>query len=207
MAMQCPVFPSHGTENKPAEIHSDPYRAEWIGRGHPDRLSLQNFIAAVFLKNYGAYVRTFCDMLIGCRDTDGNWIAAMGYSLARNGQTFLEQYLDVPLENAIAAHVRTPVCRQNIVEVGNLAATHVGAARALIVGMTRYLHEQGLIWVAFTATPALLNSFTRLHLRPHVLCIADPARLTDGGKSWGSYYVTSPSVMFGDIRSGYAKLV
>jgi len=207
MAMQCPAFSGPGTEGKFAQTRHDHYRAEWIGRDHPDRLSLQNYIAAVFLKNYGAQVHTFCDMLIGCRDTDGNWIAALGYSLARNGQTFLEQYLDAPLENAIAAHVRTPVCRQHIVEVGNLAASQVGAARVLIVGMTRYLREQGLIWVSFTATPALLNSFTRLRLKPHVLCVADPARLADGGKSWGTYYATRPSVMFGDIRSGYAELV
>lgn len=178
----------------------------WISRDHPERESLQDFIAAAFFKTYGAHVRNFCDILVGCKDANGVWIAALGFTLAKNGRTFLEQYLDAPLENEIAAHVRVPVSRGHIVEVGNLASTHVGAARELIICMTRYLHQQGLSWVAFTATAGLLNSFTRLRLNPSVLTLADPGRLPDGGKSWGSYYETKPRVMFGDIRSGYAQL-
>lgn len=187
-----------------ADAHG--FRTEWMGRDHPERQGLQEFIAASFFESYGAQVRFFLDMLVGCRTDDGEWIAALGFSLAQNGRTFLEQYLDVPLENAIAAQTRVPVCRDQIVEVGNLAATHVGAGRDLIVRMTRFLHDQGLSWVAFTATPGLLNSFTRLRLNPHVLAEADPQRLPDGGKSWGSYYASQPQVMFGDIGAGYAQL-
>jgi hypothetical protein len=178
----------------------------WITRDHPERESLQDFIATSFFNTYGAHVRNFCDILVGCKNADGQWIAALGFSLAKNGQTFLEQYLDAPLENEIAAHVRIPVSRAHIVEVGNLASTHVGAARELIICMTKYLHQQGLIWVVFTATQGLLNSFVRLRLNPNVLTVADPGRLPDGGKSWGSYYETKPRVMFGDIRAGYAQL-
>jgi len=61
-------------------------------------------------------------------------------------------------------------------------------------------------WVAFTATRGVLNSFIRLRLKPVVIAPAEPARLPDAGKSWGSYYATKPQVMFGDIRSGYAQL-
>jgi len=178
----------------------------WVHKDHPDRESLQNFIATSFFKTYGAKVRYFCETLVGCKNADGEWIAALGFSLAKNGKTFLEQYLDAPLENEIAAHVKLPICRNHIVEVGNLAATHVGAGRELIICMTKYLHQQGLSWVAFTATAGLLNSFIRLRLNPHVLAVADPARMSDGGKSWGTYYATKPKVMFGDIRSGYAQL-
>lgn len=206
MAMQLALSgPDEGMVSCPSE-GKYAYRSDWITRDHPDRSSLQDFITAVFFRTYGAQVRNFCDTLVGCRNADGEWVAALGFSLAKNGKTFLEQYLDAPLENEIAAHVRVPVCRNHIVEVGNLAATHVGAARELIICMTRYLHQQGLSWVAFTATPGLLNSFTRLHLDPHVLKVADPGRLADGGKSWGTYYDTRPSVMFGDIKGGYAKL-
>jgi hypothetical protein len=145
-------------------------------------------------------------VLLGCRDDQGNWLAALGYTLAANGPTFLEQYLDAPLDTELGARVGHVVPRAQIVEVGNLASTHPGAARALIISTTRLLHGLGLRWVAFTATVSLLNSFTRLRLQPQVLADADPSRLADAGRCWGSYYETQPKVMFGDIRYGYGQL-
>lgn len=182
------------------------FMMEFVGPHHTDRAGLQDFIADAFVKMHGARVRQFCHTLVGCKDKDGKWIAALGFTLARDGATFLEQYLEGPLESEIASRAGVPVGRHQIVEVGNLAATHVGAARELIVYMTRHLYQQGLIWVAFTATRGLLNSFTRLRLKPSVLAEADPRRLPDGGRSWGNYYDTKPQVMFGDIRTGYAQL-
>ncbi len=182
------------------------YVVQYVGPGEAARAGLEAFIAAAFRKSYGAELSHFCDTLLGCRDGDGDWIAALGYSLAADGPLFLEQYLDAPLEQAIGARAGHAVERARIVEVGNLAAGHPGAARALIVSMTRLLHSHGLHWVAFTATTSLLNSFTRLRLKPGVLAEADPRRLPDAGKAWGSYYHSQPQVMFGDIRYGYAQL-
>ncbi|MDQ9170745.1 thermostable hemolysin [Oxalobacteraceae bacterium R-40] len=177
-----------------------------IGPQHPDRASLQQFIADIFLRNYGATVSHYCDTLVGCQDLEGKWVAALGISCAKNGPTFLEQYLDAPLEREIGARINACASRERIVEIGNLAARHTGAARALIIYMTRYLHQQGMSWVAFTATRGLLNSFTRLQINPVVLAAADPMRLSDEGRSWGSYYDTKPQVMFADIGNGYARL-
>jgi hypothetical protein len=182
------------------------YAVEYLGVGDAGRAGLQDFIAAAFFKSYGAELGHFCDTLIGCRDGSGQWIAGLGYSLAADGPLFLEQYLDAPLEQAIGARAGYAIERRQVVEVGNLAAGHAGAARALIVSMTRLLHQQGLHWVAFTATASLLNSFARLRLKPGVLADADPRRLPDAGKRWGSYYNSQPQVMFGDIRYGYAQL-
>ncbi|QGZ38150.1 thermostable hemolysin [Pseudoduganella flava] len=179
----------------------------WAGPGHPERASLQAFIAAGFAQAYGAQVRHFCDTLVGCRGPDGSWAAALGYTLGRDGRFFLEQYLDKPVEEAIARLAGVPVGRASIVEVGNLTARSAGAARQLIGLMTHHLHGQGLRWVTFTATRALLNSFTRLRLQPAVLGDADPTRLPGGAADWGTYYATSPKVMFGNIGSGHAQLV
>jgi len=179
---------------------------ECFERDDPGRAELEAFIAAAFLKNYGARIAHFSDTLVGCRDADGAWTAALGYSLAGAHPLFLEHYLDGPIEAEIGARMGRPVARDEVVEVGNLAALHPGAARALIVGTTRLLHELGLRVVAFTATTSLLNSFGRLQLRPQVLAHADPARLPDGGGQWGSYYDTHPQVMFGDIQYGYSEL-
>jgi hypothetical protein len=75
-------------------------------------------------------------------------------------------------------------------------------ARALIPQLARHLHRLGYVWVAFTATRALRNSFYRLGLRPLSLTPADPARLADGGASWGTYYDQDPVVMAGKIAHG-----
>lgn len=191
-------------QRRPAPVSA--WHVEYLGSQDEGRASLQAFIADAFFETYGAEINHFCNTLIGCRDADGRWIAALGFSLAGDGPTFLEQYLDAPLEREIAAHSRQEVGRHQVVEVGNLASSHAGAARALIVSMTRFLHSQGLHWVAFTATASLRNSFTRLRLKTGVLAQADPGRLPDAGKRWGTYYSTKPQVMFGDIRCGYAKI-
>lgn len=182
------------------------YRIESVRRGDSRRAGLESFIAATFLATYGAQLHHFSDTLVGCRGEDGGWIAALGYTPAASGPTFLEQYLDAPLEQEIAARTGQAIERAAIVEVGNLAAAHAGAARALIVRTTHLLHGLGLRWVAFTATPSLLNSFSRLRLQPQLLAPADPARLPDAGRHWGSYYNTHPHVMFGDISYGHEQL-
>lgn len=181
-------------------------RPDFFLPGDPGRADIEAFIADTFLDTYGARLSHFSDTLIGCRDAGGRWSAALGYSLAAAGPTFLEQYLDAPLEVEIAARLGVPVPREHIVEVGNLAATHAGAARALIVRTTGLLYHLGLHMVAFTATPSLLNSFGRLHLQPQLLAPADPSRLHGAERQWGTYYDTQPQVMFGDIRYGYQKL-
>lgn len=205
MASGPPAATVAGNDAAPARVRED-YAVHYVRQGDAGRASLEAFIAQAFLEAYGARLSHFCDVLLGCRDGAGKWIAALGYSLAADGPLFLEQYLDVPLEEAIGARAGHPVERAQIVEVGNLAAGHPGAARALIVNMTRLLHGHGLHWVAFTATTSLLNSFTRLRLKPGVLAPADPRRLPDAGQHWGTYYHSQPQVMFGDIRYGYAQL-
>ncbi len=179
---------------------------ELVGPGDPRRPGLECFIADAFQASYGARISHFCDTLVGCRDAGGTWTAALGYSLAASGPVFLEQYLDAPLEREIAGRLGQPVRREELVEVGNLAASCPGQARALIMHTTDLLYHMGLHLVAFTATASLLNSFRRLRLQPRFLAPADPTCLPQSGSDWGSYYDTQPQVMFGDIRYGYEKL-
>jgi hypothetical protein len=175
---------------------------EPVHRAHPARAAFEDFIAARFGRAYGARVTHFLPHLLGIRDGLDHWQAAAGYAAAGVQPLFLEQYLDQPIERAISTALGRPIARAGIVEVGNLAAISAGMGRAIIPQLARHLHRLGYIWVVFTATRALRNSFHRLGLRPLALTRADPARLPDGGASWGTYYDQDPVVMAGKIALG-----
>jgi hypothetical protein len=173
---------------------------------HPDRAGLQRFIAESFARVYGARIAHFAEQLVGLPEATGGWAAAAGYTLAAQRRLFVEQYLDRPVEQAIAAALGEGIARSQIVEVGNFAAHTPGAARQVISCMTALLHHLGRTWVVFTSTRSLLNSFARLGIAPIVLAPADPTRLPDRGVSWGSYYATGPQVMTANIPLGFIHL-
>ena len=162
------------------------------------RAALERFIAERFHAAHGARVQHFCAQLLGMRDALGLWQAAAGYTAAASAPLFLEQYLDRPVEELLAAAAGRPVARAEIAEVGNLAAAP-GLGRLLIPALGRHLYRLGYRWVAFTATRELRNAFRRLQLEPLQLAAALPARLADGGLSWGRYYSHDPAVMGGRI--------
>jgi hypothetical protein len=137
-------------------------RLEPVHRAHPAREGFESFIAARFGRAYGAHVTHFLPHLLGVRDGLARWQAAAGYAAAGVQTLFLEQYLDQPIERAIATALGRPIARPGIVEVGNLAAISAGMARVIIPQLARHLHRLGYIWVVFTATRALRNSFRPL---------------------------------------------
>jgi hypothetical protein len=179
---------------------------EILPAGHPYRASLQQFIADTYLCAYGARIQHFAQYLVGLRRSGSGWSAGVGYTLAGPESLFVEQYLEKPIEAEMAAHIGVPIRREQIVEVGNLAASGTGAARQIIVRMTALLHLLCRSWVVFTSTKALLNSFARLDISPILIARADPRRLPDGGESWGSYYDSEPCVMAANIPLGYVHL-
>ncbi len=179
---------------------------ELLGPDHPDRSSLQRFIADAYWLSYGARIHHFAQCLVGLRRGNGEWSAGLGYSLAGDDALFIEHYLDEPVEAVIGERLQVPVRRNQVVEVGNLAASGPGAGRCLIVRMAALLQDLGRPWIVFTSTRSLLNSFARLDLAPILLAPADPRRLPDQGRAWGSYYDSDPQVMTGNVHVALAQL-
>jgi hypothetical protein len=167
---------------------------------------LERFIAERYASTYGARIHHFAEHLVAFRNARGDRIAALGYTKAGRARLFAEQYLDVPVEEAISTRVGSPVSREQIVEVGNLAASSAGAARRVILSMTGLLYELACTWVVFTSTRSLLNSFARLNIDTFALAKADPGRLPDHGESWGRYYETNPRVIAANIPFHFTRL-
>lgn len=195
------------SQHRPDHVAAIPERAcEIIARGQPARRRLERYIAERYATKYGACLQYYAEHLVGFRNARGEYVAALGYTHAARATLFAEQYLDGAVEETISAKVGSPVRREQIVEVGNLAASSAGAARQVILAMTNLLNQMACTWVVFTSTRLLLNSFARLNIETIALAKADRSRLLDGGESWGRYYDTDPRVMTANIPLHVVRL-
>lgn len=158
------------------------------------------FIRQQFQTAYGASIQHFMPILLSLKDSDQQLLAALGLRPAANTPLFLEHYLNCPVEQALAASYNEPIDRADVVEVGHLAISEPGAARALITAMTAFLSAGKYQWVVFTIGPVLINSFIKLGLP---LTDLGPANITalpeHERESWGTYYQQQPRVMAGRL--------
>jgi hypothetical protein len=172
--------------------------------GSPRRQEAESFIRKVFARRYDAAVSTFAPNLM-LLEEDRRVIAAAGWRSAGTDTLFLEHYLDMPIEAAMAKLADQPVQRERIVEVGHLASEKHGSSIQVILALAEHLAQQGHEWVVFTATRELLGIFSRLGLPLLALAPADPARLGQAAAAWGRYYDTRPVIVAGKIRLGLEK--
>jgi hypothetical protein len=166
---------------------------------NPFRTKIEGFINHNFHESYGADVSYFSQVLVSCNNQHNELIAAFGISKLAHRKAYLEQYLSNPIEKEISAFTGKTVKRQEIFELGNLAATYPGATRKLIQRMAKDLYELGARWVVFTANNLVINAFQRLNLNPIPLKEANPNLLPNRGANWGSYYEDRPQVMFIEV--------
>lgn len=162
----------------------------------PDRGQLERFIHTVFHNAYGADVTHFMPQLLSLQDQDAQILAVCGLRQAVSEGLFLEAYLDQPIEAALSERIGTKVARSDIVEVGNMAVSERGLARALLSEVIQHLHATDAQWAVFTAIPALCNSLGRLNVQVEFLGEASIDKLVVADRQgWGSYYEQHPQVM------------
>lgn len=166
--------------------------------GAPGRDQVQDFIAAKFRKVYGAELSHFYPVILNRADASGIR-AAVGLRPGTQRPLFLEQYLDISLEAAIQERTGADVARQELLEIGNLAAGDRPASQLLFILLTAVLAEAGFNWVVFTATEQIRVLLRRLRFDPVTLCEADPSRLQEDPQHWGSYYDSCPQVQAGFV--------
>lgn len=170
------------------------------------RADTERFIAAGFLKAYGAQLTEFMPEMMGLYH-DKALVAACGLRPAARGALFLEQYLDHSAEIALTQATGANADRETIIEVGNLSVSRAGYARHFVAWLTRHLHDSGMHWALFSAVPALRNNFLRLGIPMITLAPADPDRLTGNVRaSWGTYYDQHPQVTAVHVATAFATL-
>lgn len=167
--------------------------------GSPRRKDAESFVRSAFKNRYQAEVSSFAPNLMLLEQGERT-IAVTGWRCAGDERLFLECYLDAPIESAVARLAGQPVCRQKIVEVGNLAAEKAGGSIDVVLTLANHLNQLGYEWVVFTATRELIGIFRKLGLPLLALAPADPARLPEPVDDWGSYYDSAPIVVAGKVR-------
>jgi len=160
---------------------------------HPCRSKAEALIRDVYQERYGAEIPGWMPFLAARPGREGMQAAA-GFRPG-NEPLYLENYLDRPVEAAIANHIGRTPRRDTIVEVGHLASRRSGAGALLLLDLADHLHRSGFDWLVNTATTDTRRLILGLRAAPLALAAADPTRLPDGGRAWGRYYDDQPVVL------------
>ena len=164
------------------------------------------FIGEKFQEVYGAELHDFLPQLLTMQCA-GKLSGVAGISPARGRALFLEQYLDKPVEQELAALTGKSVRREEIVEIGNLVAANNGASLALFIVLASLLQDAGFTTLVFTLTEQLRNKFHRLGFEPLFIADAEESELAPGtGSRWGSYYQQRPQVMAGNLQKAVSLI-
>lgn len=180
---------------------ASPYHLSLRGGGDGE---LFGFVRQQFARHHGAQIDTLMPWQCALHDGKDQLVASVGLRSAASGPLFLEHYLPQPVEQQLAQVLQRPVARDEILEVGNLAATS-GHARLLFMAMANYLSGERFRYVVFTATDRVQEIVAQLAL-PALFLAEAKAEQVPLPDRWGNYYQRSPRVLAGEIRSGWEYL-
>lgn len=165
--------------------------------GAPERAELESFVRAAFKRGHDATVASFMPTLLSFRDRSGELRGVVGLRAAVPQSLYLEQYLERPIEAAIATATGATVQREQIVEVGNLAGSNCRAAMRMVAQLPAFLLARDYRWIVFTATSTVRGILEGFGAPLVELARADGARVASGPDRWGRYYDKDPRVLAG----------
>lgn len=186
-------------------VEGKPHRIKCYAPWQSGRQTVEAFVSASFADRHGAQVKQFLPLLVSLEDTAGAIRSVAGVRCAAFGPLFLEQYLQQPIESVLSQQAGVAVCREDVVEVGNLAGEG-GYSRFLFVALSDVLRSWNLQWLVFTGTRLVRNTFKRIGLLPWDLGAARAECLQGDATEWGRYYAEDPHVMAGPIKAGVDAL-
>ena len=165
---------------------------------HPRRERLEQYISSVFQAAWDARVLGFLPLLCSLQQR-GDFSAALGLRSANHGPLFCEQYLARPALEEVDALHGGRCLPGNLMELGNLAASHPGQGALLYLLVTAAIHDAGIRYLIFAANRAVRLSIRRSGFTPLAIGPARPECLGAAAASWGRYYEGDPRVMVGDM--------
>ena len=176
-------------------------------RSSAQRQVSERLVQDVFADAYGAKVYSFLDQILYLYEgTEA--CGTIAYSPAKE-HFWLEDYLELPVEQQALKNHGLDISRHHIAEVGNLASNNChGYGKALIFSMTEFLLSSGYKWAVFTSTKHLRVFFKRQRVQFHSLGHAKLDLLSDCISDWGSYYEHCPEVILlnlEELKASFSK--
>lgn len=165
-----------------------------VNKYNPERLFLESFISNSFKKTHQAELSSYLSILFSGK-SNSELKVAIGIQNLKDHIAFLEQYLSIPVHKAMEQLVGYPVNREQIFEIGNLAAVDIQNAKLIIAFLVFYFSIQKVEWAVCTGTIAVRYALKQMGLVFNVLEEADPLALQDEGEQWGSYFEQKPQVL------------
>lgn len=170
--------------------------AHAVTKDAPCRAEVEVFIHAVFKQAYGANITQFMPDLVALRDANGILMAAFGLRAAAQARLFLEQYIDVPIEQLMSTRLGRSISRDEITCIGNLAVANPRNAGVLIAHVIQHSLDIGIEWCVATAHHSLQNGLIKGGRDVYALAPADPGKLApEALADWGSYYRHLPQIV------------
>lgn len=170
-----------------------------VRAGAAERGELETFVADAFQRRHQASVQSFMPTLLSFRDGAGALRGVIGLRGAARQSLYLEQYLEQPIETAIASATGVAVDRREVVEVGNLAGSNCRTAMRMVALLPAYLLQREYRWIVFTATSAVRGILQGFGAPLVELARAEVSRVSNGPDRWGRYYDTDPRVLVGHL--------
>jgi hypothetical protein len=198
--------------SRPARPPGQRLRIQAVGRTTAARPELEQYVRDAFAAKHGATVRTFMPTLLAFRDRHDALRGVVGLRGAHEEALYLEQYLDLPVEQAIERQVRlrdgsaAAVRREQVVEVGNLAGANCRAAVRMVAQLPACLVAQRYEWIVFTATSTVQQILAGFGAPLIELAQADARSVAGGNDDWGRYYQTRPRVYAGRLSDAAGVL-
>ena len=178
---------------------------EVVGENHLQRKLVEAFITKQYEKYFNVTKYEYMPVILACF-FEGNLSATMGFRAAADKKLFLEQYIDEPIEYYMSQWAGQDVQRNHIIEVGSLAILNSSMGQYVIPKLVETLFQQEFEWVSFTATNTLMQFMKSLGIQLHSISKADPNRLKQGDRNWGTYYNTNPQIIIGRTSDAYRQI-
>lgn len=171
---------------------------------HLNRTEVERFICERYWLRFKACLNQLPETLLAVTE-NGQLVAACGLQFAEHRALFSEYYLAQPLTSYRIAGQAMPG-REEIVEVGSMAAISPKFLPLLFAAVVDALAQQQRRAVVFTATRYLQVTLARSNIMLSVLAEAKqsalPLPLQD---LWGDYYQHHPMVLAGWLAQGLGK--
>jgi hypothetical protein len=201
------ILPAGSREDRLPERDQAQWQLRIWKQGDPERTAAEAFIRERFQHSYDADVCVFLPYLLGITNASREITSVIGLRPAIADSLFLENYLDQPAEQALAAATGNPVARKQIIEVGNLASSNTESFRNLMIGLITLLDRlPDTRWMMCTVGERLIRLLQRTRFFPLLLSQAKQQCLSEKHGDWGSYYQHTRKVVAGNVAYGMREL-